>query len=129
MNRTAIALGALALALASGLLGYGIARLMPPKDPWAAFHPVLGPPRQFVTYGPGIDSCGKMLSDVAEDGDSAKIVYLSWVLGYLSAAGVFAKNNTGFDANGVFAWVTNYCQAHPLDHINEAAFKLLLQKR
>ena len=79
------------LALASGLLGYGIARLTPPKDPWAAFHPVLGPPRQFLTYGPGVDSCGKMLSDVAEGGDSAKIMYLSWVLGYLSAVGVFAK--------------------------------------
>ena len=129
MNRIAIALGALALALGSGLLGFGIARLMHPKDPWAAFRPALGPPRQFVTYGPGIDSCGKMLSDVAEDGDSAKIAYLSWVLGYLSAAGVFAKNNTGFDVDGVFASVTNYCQAHPLDRVNEAAFKLLLQKR
>jgi hypothetical protein len=43
--------------------------------------------------------------------------------------GVFAKSNAGFDPDGVFAWVTNYCHAHPLDHINEAAFKLLLQKR
>jgi hypothetical protein len=127
VKRLAFALAFLALALAAGLLGFGIARLMPPKDPLAGFHPTLGPPRRFLTYGPGVDSCEKMLSNVADG--TAKIVYLSWVLGYLTAAGVFAKSNAGFDADGVFAWMTNYCQAHPLDHINEAAFKLLLQKR
>ena len=89
MKRLAFALAFLALALAAGLLGFGIARLMPPKDPLAGFHATLGPPRRFLTYGPGVDSCEKMLSNVADGGDTAKIVYLSWVLGYLTAAGVF----------------------------------------
>jgi|SRR6516165_4538362 hypothetical protein len=52
-----------------------------------------------------------------------------WVLGFLSGIGYKGGNNplNGVDANAVWAWMDNYCYAHPLDSIEKAgeAFNLI----
>ena len=48
-----------------------------------------------------------------------------WVVGYLSGVGAVDVAGydplNGMDAEGVFAWIDNYCRAHPLDKIEKAA--------
>ena len=42
-----------------------------------------------------------------------------WVMGFLSAFNYYGKGSgnvlTGSDNDGAFAWIDNYCAAHPLD--------------
>ena len=54
----------------------------------------------------------------------------AWVQGFLSAfnyyGGATAPNIvTGIDANGVFAWIDNFCAGHPLDTIATASVALI----
>jgi len=47
-----------------------------------------------------------------------------WVLGYLSGVGAVALNLDPLnrvDAFGVWAWIDNYCQAHPIERVTDAA--------
>ncbi len=71
-------------------------------------------------------SCGAW---VTYRGGNARVqaFYLElWVLGFLSGIGYAGSGSglnplNGVDADGVSAWIDNYCQAHPLDRIVEAA--------
>jgi hypothetical protein len=52
-------------------------------------------------------------------------LYQQWIVGYLS--GVASATSQagmdplhGTDAEGVWAWIDNYCQAHPLDLMIDA---------
>jgi hypothetical protein len=73
--------------------------------------------------GAGLTPCWSWTADraarsYAEVGDE------QWVVGYLSAAAVWAPNLKplrGVDAEAVFAWMDNYCRAHPLVILGEAA--------
>jgi hypothetical protein len=55
-------------------------------------------------------------------------VYEKWVLGYLSGVNV---HQTGpdflrdTDAEGLTAWIDNYCRRNPLHHVNQAVLELL----
>jgi hypothetical protein len=48
-----------------------------------------------------------------------------WVLGFLSGIGFKgqAEDNPlqGTDNDGVFAWIDDYCRAHPVENISDAA--------
>lgn len=51
---------------------------------------------------------------------------LNWVLGYLSRAS-FGTNEDilkSASPSGISAWLDSYCEAHPLDSLVTAAFKL-----
>ena len=49
----------------------------------------------------------------------------AWVLGFLSGIGFVHTNGDdpldGMDAQGVWAWIDNYCQAYPIKYISDAA--------
>ena len=66
-------------------------------------------------YGAAVESCGTWLAnrhrgDWYTDGQ--------WVLGWVSAAGVYqAATLRPTDANAMAVWVDNYCTAHPLDQL------------
>ena len=48
----------------------------------------------------------------------------AWVLGFLSGVGFIGNGDdplNGMDAQGVWAWIDNYCQAHPIENIAQAA--------
>jgi hypothetical protein len=70
--------------------------------------------------GAGRSSCGTWTADRASRGVGA-MNEESWVVGYLSGAAVYASNLNplnGVDGNAVWAWMDNYCRAHPLVSIN-----------
>jgi hypothetical protein len=50
-----------------------------------------------------------------------------WVLGFMSGAASALNRDLllGLDSNAVLGWVDNYCRAHPLDKVAEAATRLL----
>jgi hypothetical protein len=54
-----------------------------------------------------------------------------WVLAFISAhnpyEGVTPDVMKGIDANGVFAWMDNFCAAHPLDQIATATMALITE--
>jgi len=95
----------------------------------------------FVSYGWGIKSCGVWTKDQAErlsigaDGNmpskfgSNIAPQTQWVVGFISAfnyyKGATADVTNGTDMNGVFAWIDNYCAAHPLDPIAKATMALI----
>jgi len=69
----------------------------------------------FNAVGLGCSSCGQTAG-----------VYEQWVVGFLTGIGyegIRQGDNppAGIDVNGVWAWVDNYCRAHPLDQIVTAA--------
>ena len=51
-----------------------------------------------------------------------------WVLGYLTGVAIFTPPiGDGLlrtDWEGIRHWIDNYCQAHPLDSVNDAAAAL-----
>ena len=54
----------------------------------------------------------------------------AWVQGFISAFNYYGGATapdiaSGTDANGVFAWIDNYCAAHPLDTIATATIALV----
>ena len=98
--------------------------------------------------GDGKQSCGAWTKaqahrpQVGADGimpvtfaDMELSTQLSWVQGFLSAFNYYDSKSVdvanGIDPNGVFAWIDNYCAAHPLDTIATAAIELIseLSKR
>jgi hypothetical protein len=55
-----------------------------------------------------------------------------WVLGFLSGVNFTSDKPdvlAAVDFNGVMAWVDNYCTAHPLATLSQAAVQLLAELR
>ena len=75
--------------------------------------------------GPGVSTCGTWTknrqSDVIQSAWSE-----FWVLGYLNRASLQHSGDILESANsdGINAWIDNYCSAHPLDLIVDAADQL-----
>jgi hypothetical protein len=83
----------------------------------------IGNAAEYVIMGAGIRTCGTW---TAARRERRPMEYEAWILGYLSGIGS-THNLTGVnplqgvDAEGVWAWIDNYCSAHPLAPINQAA--------
>jgi hypothetical protein len=83
--------------------------------------------------GAGADSCGAWS---AQKGTALGNLNNMWILGFVTAVNRYAlmiDDNVarGTNAEGLFAWVDNYCRAHPLDNIATATDNLIgeLQRR
>jgi hypothetical protein len=81
----------------------------------------------FTIIGAGVESCGTW---TAETHRSVGSLNHSWLLGYVTAFNRYwlsiDKNVAqGTNAEGLIAWMDNYCQAHPLDNISKAADNLI----
>jgi hypothetical protein len=73
----------------------------------------------------GADSCGKFIQADA----SVKSLYVDWSLGFISGGNVWDTGRgrlagEGWDQAGVTVWLTNYCNAHPLDEFVNASLQL-----
>jgi hypothetical protein len=86
---------------------------------------LIGPAEaQGFTYsGQGTLSCGTWMVDRREGMASGP---QQWVSGFLSGVGfaLASKNYDplhGVDADGVWAWIDNYCRANPIDIVINAA--------
>lgn len=78
---------------------------------------------QFQLIGSGLTSCGGW---TAARRDRQAGGYEQWIVGFLSGIGYQgdiegANPLNGLDAYAVWAWTDNYCAAHPLETIFEAA--------
>jgi hypothetical protein len=85
---------------------------------------LAAPPAHAVhIIGVGVQSCRTWTAD-RRQGGSAASQDKQWVVGFLSGAATWSPDLNpmeGIDANAVFAWVDNYCRAHPLVKIIDAA--------
>jgi hypothetical protein len=81
--------------------------------------------RPRVTYGHGAASCGAWIAARKPYGKD-QAVMVSWVLGYVSAAGVFSTGGLpAVDSDGLASFMDNYCRSHPLEPINGGAMHLV----
>jgi hypothetical protein len=80
-------------------------------------------PGTFTAYGAGTATCTLWTEHLKDTNVHARD--LQWVLGFVSAAGVFAGIQLKVDADGIEPFVTTYCQEHPADTITTAAATLL----
>jgi len=82
--------------------------------------------QQSTVDGVGTSSCGTWTAARSTHSDAAAWGYTQWILGYLSGIAVWSGAYrqvdplNGTDKHGVWAWVDNYCQTHPLDPIGKA---------
>jgi hypothetical protein len=94
------------------------------------------PARAYNVIGGGVDSCGTWTADrgayvpggPATQGGQAALQDVQWVLGFLSGVSMMGaltpkpvKPFNNVDADGVLAWIDNYCRARPLEMIVDAA--------
>ena len=89
--------------------------------------------RAATIIGAGANSCGAWTADRHSVVFGAPITNASqgafqdmqWVVGFLSGIGVMSAKNggplDGMNAEGVWTWVDQYCQAHPNEPIETAA--------
>jgi hypothetical protein len=82
-------------------------------------------------FGVGSDSCGSWLHH-AQKQDAYNRDASTWLAGYLTAnnqrlmaAGLPATVGHGTDVASGTAWMNQYCQANPLNHVVEAAWALV----
>jgi hypothetical protein len=84
-----------------------------------------------VVLGIGNRSCGSWTQARHSVGMLAD-VYEGWVAGFLSGSNSILANSDAHidvleqakaetDAQGLWAWIDNYCQTHPLDAVAQAA--------
>lgn len=84
------------------------------------------PDQDHLLVGAGAKLCDIWTKDRTMSGDVHAVlsgVSLSWVLGFLSGVAIEDDNPkllTGPNAEGIQAWIDNYCQAHPRKTIIEA---------
>jgi hypothetical protein len=75
--------------------------------------------------GVGLSSCGTWTTDRRNPSAQLALMDASWISGFLSGIGYVGEGGAdplkGMDANGVAAWVDNFCRAHPIDDIATAA--------
>ena len=88
----------------------------------------LGGASQASAYnliGAGADFCGRWTADRRLPQNHAAAQDEQWALGFLSGIGYVGQKGDnpldGLDAQAVFAWFDNYCQANPLLNIGRAA--------
>jgi hypothetical protein len=80
---------------------------------------------KYRTYGVGTQSCGYWTKNVQPRGDDYFIV-MAWVLGFVSGVGYAGDDILQLtDADALESFVTNYCLAHPLDHVSAASRALV----
>lgn len=84
---------------------------------------------QSIIFGPGTASCGTWSQYDKQPDNPVKAALQSWVLGFVtgmeSGAQLPPAIFKGIDNRGLLGWVSNYCQAHPLDQVSVAAVSLL----
>jgi hypothetical protein len=95
----------------------------------------------FAVTGVGQFSCGHWLEnkptrpigEYASADNILGVMDTQWVLGFLSAFNRYGDGSgnvmQGTDNSGIYAWIDNYCAAHPLDSIVKAAMALVEERK
>ena len=84
-----------------------------------------GAAHAYTAIGAGTDACETWTADRRQPLGSGALQDEQWVSGFLSGIGYEGEEVidplVGLDAQAVWAWVDDYCQAHPLEKIAAAA--------
>jgi len=78
----------------------------------------------YKVMGAGNSSCGRWTADHRYGVNPVALNEESWVVGFLSGIGDVVPDANplgGTDLDGVTGWIGNYCAAHPLISIFDAA--------
>jgi hypothetical protein len=77
--------------------------------------------------GAGNDSCGKYLEVRKGNSMSETNLYVSWVLGYLSAYNMYTNQKDARvpDAESMVAFLDLYCRNNPLNNVLKGAWGLI----
>jgi hypothetical protein len=77
-----------------------------------------------MILGYGADSCGTWTAD--RNNRNQAVADAQWVLGYVGGMGFLSGKDLlgGLDYGAVVSWVNNYCEAHPLEQVVDAAIAL-----
>ena len=108
------------------LLGLAVAMLLTGQVRAAGLSPV---------FGAGTATCGYWLQHTGKD-DVNHVILVAWIEGFLTANNQQrANSHASFvglttDESGRSAWISQYCQGHPLDNMYSATWALIqeLQK-
>jgi hypothetical protein len=79
--------------------------------------------------GNGLGSCGSWIQERRTSSVKAEVLG-AWVTGFLTGANSVIKGASkrdilkARDVQGLWSWIDNYCGAHPLDSIAQAAAEL-----
>ena len=76
----------------------------------------------------GPASCGSWIKERVKDGWPAT-ANTNWLIGYLSGMVVYSRKDfiKGTDNDSLEAWVDNYCNANPLDSLDDAGIELAIE--
>ena len=80
-----------------------------------------------MAYGfPDDDSCGTWTQ---HKGDAIGLALRGWLFGLVTGYNTYGSGSgglkLGIKAEGLTAWTQAYCQAHPLDSVSTAGFRLI----
>ena len=87
-------------------------------------------------WGAGNTSCGTWITNRRTDPGTARFEF-SWLQGYITGlnAGLpstdsnYGQVGASIDVDAAKVWVDNYCQAHPLNNLADAATELYTYAR
>ena len=83
----------------------------------------------YEVLGVGTLSCEVWTKDRADKTSESHFVNGAWIQGYLTAVNVFGEGPShiakGTDADGIMAWIDNYCAQHPVESLTVAAKALV----
>jgi hypothetical protein len=86
-----------------------------------------GTPKKMI--GEGWESCGKWTKERSLRTERS-IIMATWVLGYVSGQNQAVDELPDFllqtDAEGMLAWIDNFCRSNPLEIVGTAVDKLVL---
>jgi hypothetical protein len=89
-----------------------------------------GAEAKYMVLGQGALSCGAWQQERRTSRVGA-LAAETWVLGYLTRANYDEQRDltAGTDAEGIYAWIDNYCRANPLKDLAWAAEFLVVELR
>ena len=88
--------------------------------------PSLSASAGYTVNGHGTKSCGVWIEARKHEDDTIDAVIFSvWVSGFVSGVGYANINLKDSDPDGRANWIDNYCKAHPLDDVSNAAQALV----
>jgi hypothetical protein len=80
-----------------------------------------------VFFGDGANSCTTWTDARARHPQRARLLE-EWVLGFVSGANIYDDSPEmlkQMDERAIFAWIDDYCRAHAVELVDDAAFELM----
>ena len=108
---------------------YGIAKITGLALGGALLSAGVTQAKTVTVMGAGVQTCGTWLEHVAKDYRDYRVTDTQWVIGYVAGVNDETSNLGdllfGIDNNGLAGWLDQYCSAHPLDTLHNAASALV----